>query len=153
MSKHMLMLKDASLYEIIGFLDSADQHGHSIPTQIGPQVSSYGRPNDASLLCTWAFLGRILRHETILKANLHRYQLGPMTKSLVEAIMLHNSNILILTLYMILLLKVLWRSSLSKISAVRPFRFTSFSSSHVAIFKSAKLPLLYIALQSTRYWW
>lgn len=38
MSKHMLMLKDASLYEIIGFLDSADQHGHSIPTQIGPQV-------------------------------------------------------------------------------------------------------------------
>ncbi|CAM9439615.1 unnamed protein product [Laminaria digitata] len=71
MSKHMLMLKDASLYEIIGFLDSADQHGHSIPTQIGPQVSSYGRPNDASLLCTWAFLGRILRHETILKANLY----------------------------------------------------------------------------------
>lgn len=38
MSKHMLMLKDASLYEIIGFLDSADQHGHNIPTQIGPQV-------------------------------------------------------------------------------------------------------------------
>lgn len=38
MSKHMLMLKDASLYEIIAFLDAADQHGHNIPTQIGPQV-------------------------------------------------------------------------------------------------------------------
>lgn len=38
MSKHMLMLKDASLHEIIGFLDAADQHGHNIPTQIGPQV-------------------------------------------------------------------------------------------------------------------
>lgn len=38
MSKHMLMLKDASLYEIIAFLDSADQHGHAIPTQIGPEV-------------------------------------------------------------------------------------------------------------------
>lgn len=35
----MLMLKDASLYEIIGFLDAADQHGHNIPTRIGPQVS------------------------------------------------------------------------------------------------------------------
>lgn len=35
------MLKDASSYEIIGFLDAADQHGQDIPTQIGPQVCTY----------------------------------------------------------------------------------------------------------------
>ena len=51
----MLMLKDASLYEIIGFLDSADQHGHSIPTQIGPQVWRY-LPNGSSLWCASAVL-------------------------------------------------------------------------------------------------
>ncbi|CAN0180172.1 unnamed protein product, partial [Discosporangium mesarthrocarpum] len=43
MSKHMLMLKDASLYEIISFLDAADQHGQNIPTQIGPQVDPDGK--------------------------------------------------------------------------------------------------------------
>jgi len=37
MSKHMLMLKDASLHEIIGFLDAADDYGRNIPTQI-PKV-------------------------------------------------------------------------------------------------------------------
>lgn len=50
MSKHMLMLKDASLHEIISFLDAADQHGHSIPTQIGPQVIHPGSPCSSLLL-------------------------------------------------------------------------------------------------------
>lgn len=52
MSKHMLMLKDASLYEIIGFLDSADEHGHNIPTQIGPQVRFVSLGHVSSRLVT-----------------------------------------------------------------------------------------------------
>eukprot|EP00903_Cladosiphon_okamuranus_P016120 g14876.t1 len=52
MSKHMLMLKDASLYEIIAFLDAADQHGHSIPTQIGPQVDPGGKHTPSKWNCT-----------------------------------------------------------------------------------------------------
>jgi tetratricopeptide repeat protein 30 len=38
MAKHMLMLKDQSLYEMIAFLDAADRHGKDIKTKIGPQV-------------------------------------------------------------------------------------------------------------------
>ncbi|CAM9370910.1 unnamed protein product [Chrysoparadoxa australica] len=38
MAKHMYMLKDVTQYEILHFLDAADQHGKGIPTQIGTQV-------------------------------------------------------------------------------------------------------------------
>ena len=34
MSKHTLTLKDASLHEIISFLDAADEHGQNIKTVI-----------------------------------------------------------------------------------------------------------------------
>merc|ERR1712022_45297 len=36
MSKHMLMLKDATVFEIITFLEQADQHGKDIPTDVSP---------------------------------------------------------------------------------------------------------------------
>jgi len=42
MAKHMLMLKDDSIHEIIAFLDAADQHGANIPTVIGPQMGPDG---------------------------------------------------------------------------------------------------------------
>ena len=32
MAKHMIMLKDATVHEIIAFLEQADQHGSDIPT-------------------------------------------------------------------------------------------------------------------------
>jgi tetratricopeptide repeat protein 30 len=38
MSKHMLVMKDSSMEEILEFLDKAEQTGHSIPAVIGPQV-------------------------------------------------------------------------------------------------------------------
>eukprot|EP00752_Nemacystus_decipiens_P017948 g16088.t1 len=61
MSKHMLMLKDASLYEIIAFLDAADQHGHNIPTQIGPQVDPGGKHNPTKWSCTVSYETRQLK--------------------------------------------------------------------------------------------
>jgi tetratricopeptide repeat protein 30 len=39
MAKHMLMLKDASLYEIIAFLHAADLHGKDIKTDVGARVT------------------------------------------------------------------------------------------------------------------
>ncbi|CAM9795328.1 unnamed protein product [Ectocarpus sp. 6 AP-2014] len=61
MSKHMLILKDASLYEIIGFLDAADQHGHNIPTQIGPQVDPGGKHTPDKWSCTVSYETRQLK--------------------------------------------------------------------------------------------
>uniref|UniRef100_A0A7S1G6M3 Tetratricopeptide repeat protein 30 n=1 Tax=Bicosoecida sp. CB-2014 TaxID=1486930 RepID=A0A7S1G6M3_9STRA len=37
LTKHMLMLKDATFYEILSFLDAADAHGKGILTMIGHQ--------------------------------------------------------------------------------------------------------------------
>merc|ERR1712046_94158 len=42
MSKHMLMLKDSSMHEIISFLDAADLHGANIVTVIAPSVTIEG---------------------------------------------------------------------------------------------------------------
>merc|ERR1712146_101304 len=42
MAKHMLMLKDASIHEIISFLDAADQNGASVVTVIAPTVDPDG---------------------------------------------------------------------------------------------------------------
>ncbi|CAM9311591.1 unnamed protein product [Phaeothamnion confervicola] len=42
MAKHMLMLKDASMFEVLAFLDAADRHGQAIPALIGPQVDPGG---------------------------------------------------------------------------------------------------------------
>mmetsp|Transcript_59566 Transcript_59566/g.134798 ORF Transcript_59566/g.134798 Transcript_59566/m.134798 type:complete len:157 (-) Transcript_59566:214-684(-) len=43
MAKHMLMLKDSSMHEILSFLDAADQHGAKIPTVIAPSVVIEGQ--------------------------------------------------------------------------------------------------------------
>jgi len=47
MAKHMLMLKDASIHEILNFLDAADQAGAGIPTLIGPQMGADGQIHEA----------------------------------------------------------------------------------------------------------
>ncbi len=38
MSKHMLILKDSSMDEILEFLDKAELAGQKVPSVIGPQV-------------------------------------------------------------------------------------------------------------------
>merc|ERR1719263_2557105 len=43
MAKHMLMLKDASIHEIVSFLDAADQNGASVMTVIAPTVDPDGK--------------------------------------------------------------------------------------------------------------
>lgn len=40
MAKQMLILKDASTFEILEFLDAADQHGKNVKTSIGPQIGA-----------------------------------------------------------------------------------------------------------------
>ena len=42
MAKHMLMLKDASVHEIINFLEACDSHGANITTVITPTVDPDG---------------------------------------------------------------------------------------------------------------
>ena len=34
LAKHMIMLKDATFNEILGFLDAVDTHGKNIPTKV-----------------------------------------------------------------------------------------------------------------------
>ncbi len=36
LSKHMIMVKDTTLSEVIDFLDLADEHGKNIPTIFNP---------------------------------------------------------------------------------------------------------------------
>ena len=50
MSKHTLTLKDASLHEIINFLDAADEHGANIKTVIAQAVTIEGQdaPDEAT---------------------------------------------------------------------------------------------------------
>merc|ERR1712139_86844 len=43
MAKHMLMLKDASIHEIISFLEACDSHGTNITTVITPAVDPDGK--------------------------------------------------------------------------------------------------------------
>lgn len=42
MSKHMLILKDSSMDEILEFLDKAEAAGQKVPSVIGPQVDLSG---------------------------------------------------------------------------------------------------------------
>jgi len=42
MAKHMIMLKDATVHEIIAFLEQADQHGTDIPTDVSPTEEGTG---------------------------------------------------------------------------------------------------------------
>lgn len=42
MSKHMLILKDSSMDEILEFLDKAEAAGQKVPSVIGPQVDLAG---------------------------------------------------------------------------------------------------------------
>mmetsp|Transcript_13358 Transcript_13358/g.21188 ORF Transcript_13358/g.21188 Transcript_13358/m.21188 type:complete len:653 (+) Transcript_13358:44-2002(+) len=49
LAKHMLMLKDASIHEILNFLDAADQAGANIPTLIGPQMGEDGQIKEADI--------------------------------------------------------------------------------------------------------
>jgi tetratricopeptide repeat protein 30 len=44
MAKHLLILRDSSLEEVLEFLDRAEQHGERVPSVIGPQVE--GITND-----------------------------------------------------------------------------------------------------------
>ena len=43
MAKHMLMLKDTSVHEIISFLEACDSHGTNITTVITPAVDPDGK--------------------------------------------------------------------------------------------------------------
>jgi tetratricopeptide repeat protein 30 len=38
MAKHLLILRDSSLEEVLEFLDRAEQHGRNVASVIGPQV-------------------------------------------------------------------------------------------------------------------
>ncbi len=40
MAKHMLILKDSSVEEILQFLEKAEAAGQNIPTTIGPQIEA-----------------------------------------------------------------------------------------------------------------
>jgi len=60
MSKHMLILKDSSMEEILEFLTKAEVAGTNVVTVIGPQVDAMGEATD-SVNQTVAFEARQLR--------------------------------------------------------------------------------------------
>lgn len=60
LSKHLLVLKDSSMEEILDFLDKAEKAGASIPAVIGPQVD-LGENKDADKPTTVAFEARQLK--------------------------------------------------------------------------------------------
>jgi tetratricopeptide repeat protein 30 len=62
MSKHMLILKDSSMDEILEFLDKAEAAGTRIPSVIGPQVEVTGESGDATQPQTVAFEARQLKN-------------------------------------------------------------------------------------------
>ena len=61
MAKHMLLIKDASMHEILSFLDQADQHGAKIPTVIAPSVVIEGQPVEDTSTHNVAFEARQLK--------------------------------------------------------------------------------------------
>jgi tetratricopeptide repeat protein 30 len=63
LSKHLLVLKDASTEEILEFLDKAEAAGKTIPAVIGPQVdlSEATGTTDDSLPRTVAYEARQLK--------------------------------------------------------------------------------------------
>eukprot|EP01041_Mallomonas_annulata_P007711 gene7711-15780_t len=46
MAKHMLILKDTSMTEIMEFLDKCEAVGKNVPTIIGPNLDMNGEPNN-----------------------------------------------------------------------------------------------------------
>ena len=58
MSKHMLILRDSSIEEVLEFLDRAEQHGQNVPSVIGPQVDG---AEDAEPASSVAFEARQLK--------------------------------------------------------------------------------------------
>lgn len=48
MAKHLLILRDSSLDEVLEFLDRAEQHGHNVPSVTGPQVEGINEGLDTS---------------------------------------------------------------------------------------------------------
>eukprot|EP01039_Chlorochromonas_danica_P003860 gene3860-4217_t len=60
LTKHLLVLKDSSMEEILDFLDKAEKAGASIPAVIGPQVD-LGENKDADKPTTVAFEARQLK--------------------------------------------------------------------------------------------
>merc|ERR1711871_1162669 len=61
MSKHMLMLKDSSMHEIITFLDAAHTHGAGIPTVIAPSVVIDGQAQEDQSTNNVAFEARQIK--------------------------------------------------------------------------------------------
>jgi tetratricopeptide repeat protein 30 len=61
MSKHMLILKDASMDEILEFLDKAEQAGQNVMSVIGPQVDPAGDGTTELTPATVAFEARQLK--------------------------------------------------------------------------------------------
>ena len=61
MAKHMLLIKDASMHEILSFLDHADLHGAKIPTVIAPSVVIEGQPAEDTSTHNVAFEARQLK--------------------------------------------------------------------------------------------
>ncbi|KAJ1428370.1 hypothetical protein B484DRAFT_329548 [Ochromonadaceae sp. CCMP2298] len=61
-SKHMLILKDSSMDEILEFLDKAETAGLNVPAVIAPQVDLEGEGGNASPPQTVAFEARQLKN-------------------------------------------------------------------------------------------
>jgi tetratricopeptide repeat protein 30 len=62
MSKHMLILKDTSMDEILEFLDKAEAAGQKVPSVIGPQVDLAGDGSGEHAPQTVAFEARQLKN-------------------------------------------------------------------------------------------
>lgn len=61
MSKHMLILKDASVEEIVEFLDKVEIAGRNVPAVIAPQVDPMGNETGESKTSTVAYESRQLK--------------------------------------------------------------------------------------------
>lgn len=70
MSKHMLMLKDSSMHEIITFLDAAHTHGAGIPTVIAPSVVIDGQAQEDQSTNNVAFEVRIHHFDAVTNSAL-----------------------------------------------------------------------------------
>ena len=60
-AKHMLVIKDASMHEILSFLDAADTHGKKVPTVIAPAVTIDGQKQEDLSSHTVSFEARQLK--------------------------------------------------------------------------------------------
>ncbi len=62
MSKHMLILKDTSMDEILEFLDKAEAAGGKVPSVIGPQIDLSGEGAGEQTPQTVAYEARQLKN-------------------------------------------------------------------------------------------